>query len=590
MVGQECESKRKSFTVKYKLDALGQYMPGVKGKGFAAVAKRFGVSSSTLRGWYDKREELSAQLQNKTFKSRTSRRLLGGGRKCKYHSVEVLVHDWVKSRNKLGLRVKDKYIRLKALHYYRKDKPAPNRLDDDAVDSDDSVGSFQASKGWCSRFKDRYDMVSRRQTSSRILPDNADQIVQSWIQNVHHTIQLHNIKPCNIINMDQVPRYFEVEPTSTITTKGSREVLLRKGGTSHKRLTATFTVQSDGKLLTPHVLFSKLKNKPVCENGILVDVNKTGMWSDTIFLQHAKDVVLSRRQTAFSREPVLYIIDSYGCHVKMFNEKLLEKHNVHVSIVPPNLTNILQPLDVGINRSFQQFYNDQYDLYIAQALGNPDMQTKQGNVKVPPYKLVTRWILDWQESRAEADMRNAFSVCGICHPSEFSIEKLHPPLRALFDSNFDAVLWQQQYGGLIASEYVNLPSMEVVPPDFYLPVDTDSSLFACIFRYTEGAEPNQDDVKGVLENVVNSMFELPELFDIFSREDADALKRGDEAASERELFAVSRIYKLNISVSTLDDNAKVLSKFTYEGSADEPDIVHIHLQRIGGYFTMEIEN
>ena len=100
--------------------------------------------------------------------------------------------------------------------------------------------------------------------------------------------------PCNIINMDQVPRYFEVEPTSTITTKGSREVLLRKGGTSHKRLTATFTVQSDGKLLTPHVLFSKLKNKPVCENGILVDVNKTGMWSDTIFLQHAKDVVYCR--------------------------------------------------------------------------------------------------------------------------------------------------------------------------------------------------------------------------------------------------------------------------------------------------------
>ena len=33
-----------------------------------------------------------------------------------------------------------------------------------------------------------------------------------------------------IINMDQIPRCFETEPKSTITTKGSREVLMRKGG------------------------------------------------------------------------------------------------------------------------------------------------------------------------------------------------------------------------------------------------------------------------------------------------------------------------------------------------------------------------
>jgi hypothetical protein len=36
--------------------------------------------------------------------------------------------------------------------------------------------------------------------------------------------------------MDQVPRYFETEPKSAIRTKGSHEVLMRKGGTSHKRL------------------------------------------------------------------------------------------------------------------------------------------------------------------------------------------------------------------------------------------------------------------------------------------------------------------------------------------------------------------
>jgi hypothetical protein len=59
----------------------------------------------------------------------------------------------------------------------------------------------------------------------------------------------------NIFNMDQVPQYFETEPKSTITTKGSREVLMRKGGTSHKRFTVTFGIPADGVMLRPHILF-----------------------------------------------------------------------------------------------------------------------------------------------------------------------------------------------------------------------------------------------------------------------------------------------------------------------------------------------
>jgi hypothetical protein len=93
--------------------------------------------------------------------------------------------------------------------------------------------------------------------------------------------------------MDQVSRYFENEPKSTITTKGSREVLMRKGGTSHKCFTVTFAITTDGVMLCPLILFCGLKNKPAVPIDILVDVNKTGMWNDDILLDFTKNVILS---------------------------------------------------------------------------------------------------------------------------------------------------------------------------------------------------------------------------------------------------------------------------------------------------------
>jgi hypothetical protein len=99
--------------------------------------------------------------------------------------------------------------------------------------------------------------------------------------------------------MDQVPRYFETEPKTTIISKGSREVLMKKGGTSHKRFTVTFAITGDGKFLFSHILFSNLKNKPTIHADVLVDVNKTGMWNPEILLDYVRKTLLTRVETSF---------------------------------------------------------------------------------------------------------------------------------------------------------------------------------------------------------------------------------------------------------------------------------------------------
>jgi hypothetical protein len=94
------------------------------------------------------------------------------------------------------------------------------------------------------------------------------------------------------------------------------------------------------------------------------------------------------------------------------------KGNIFISIMPPNLTNILQPLDVTNNRSFQAFCTTCYDEYIGKAQEYPNLQTKAGNPKVLGYLMVSTYS------------RNAFKICVLVSKEAIGLDVLHPPLKA----------------------------------------------------------------------------------------------------------------------------------------------------------------
>jgi transposase-like protein len=261
------DKKRVSYSLDFKRAVVNEYERNVPGRGFHALAKKHKIpSASIVRGWYDKREELDAVSKDRQVCARVMRRFPGAGRKPQHQRLEEQLHAWVVSRNKKGLRVNDKYIQLQALNISRSLAATGS--------SGSPPPSFKASSGWLAKFKNRFNLVSRRHTTTRTLPADAKEVCLKFIHDAQTLIDEHRIEPCNIINMDQVPRYFETETNATIAPRGAREVLLRKGGSSHKRFTATFAITGAGEFLKPHLLFSKLKNKPKLgelEKSVLVD-------------------------------------------------------------------------------------------------------------------------------------------------------------------------------------------------------------------------------------------------------------------------------------------------------------------------------
>lgn len=119
------------------------------------------------------------------------------------------------------LVVKEKYLKAKALNI-------ANNL---------RIFYFKCSSGYIEKFKNRHNLVSRRHTSCRSLPANAKSLAHDFIATAVDLIKTHSIKPKNILNFDQVPRYFEQENNKTITFKGEKNVKLAKASSSHSRFT-----------------------------------------------------------------------------------------------------------------------------------------------------------------------------------------------------------------------------------------------------------------------------------------------------------------------------------------------------------------
>lgn len=75
------------------------------------------------------------------------------------------------------------------------------------------------------------------------------------------------IKPQNVINMDETPMYFDMASDTTYAPVGSKDVLVKTTGHEKLRFTVVLTVTASGSRLRPMLIFKNLKNIPKLKSG-----------------------------------------------------------------------------------------------------------------------------------------------------------------------------------------------------------------------------------------------------------------------------------------------------------------------------------
>jgi hypothetical protein len=189
----------------------------------------------------------------------------------------------------------------------------------------------------------------------------------------------------------------------------------------------------------------------------------------------------------------------------------------------------------------------------------------------------------WIDSFLSTSIAKAFAVCGVVPKTWFNVDDLHPPLKALLSTDYDPLEWARAYKSTLDLIETDLPELVPHAPTFFLPKDGPHSLIVCVLFLLHGQAPNDDQVEEYLEKLIAFMLALDDMSEIFNSDDAEGLRDGSIKLSMNEVYAIAHMQFWNVTVSTINEQCKILSEQTFQPS-EQPER-SVHVQQLGDYFT-----
>ena len=373
----------KHFTIKQKLEVL----EFSKLYGVRAAARHFKIPKSSVSNW--SKTDFTCVIRDKKGS------LPKTGRPLTYpEELDQKILEYVLEQRDLQNAVSIEDICIYAAEIIQPVSPG-----------------FAASRRWAIAFMKRHDLSLRAKTSlSQRLPHDLEDKLSSFHTFVKSKREENEFDDNMIINMDETPVYFDLQPSKTINKCGEKSVLIRTTGSEKRHFTVVLAVAASGDMLPPMIIFKGKRDLNMSvPPGWIVTVQEKGWMDESLMLRWIRDLYLKYTK----KDRSLLVMDSFRGHLTENVKKAFRKGNTVTAIIPGGCTSKLQPLDVSINKPFKTELRRSWGRYMRESAKTA--RDRGERVKAASKETVIGWLVSaFKTIQTKPSMiMYSFLVCGI---------------------------------------------------------------------------------------------------------------------------------------------------------------------------------
>ena len=233
---------------------------------------------------------------------------------------------------------------------------------------------------------------------------------------------VQNFDTDQILQMDETPTWFDMPINPTIDLSGAHGDELTHCNHVKDRFTTCLTIVANGLMLTPYVIFSKLKkppNKAKCPNefDLFINVSESGIMNDNLIIDYINKVVQPYSQKIGKK--ILLIWDAHESHVGPLVKQYISSLGHQILLIPVCASLYVQPMEVCIKKPFKDQMRDQWDEWFE----NTEEKIVNGSLKRASYGEVVDWVYFASQYISPEVITNSFYITGLTYPRDTS--RLH---------------------------------------------------------------------------------------------------------------------------------------------------------------------
>ena len=239
-------------------------------------------------------------------------------------------------------------------------------------------GHIKLNRSWAYSLFGRMGLVQRKPTTSKSRVDWTDFATQkkAFLDDLVMTVEMEEIPPGLILNWDQTGIRLVPAASTTMEQRGVKRVEVV--GQNDKRLiTAVFCGSLQGDFLPLQLIYKGKTSRchPHYEfpSGWHITQSPNHWSTETTMVQYIEHIIEPYVRSVWeimytATTPGVIIIDNFKGQVTEKITTLLEKCNLHVCLLPANTTDLLQPMDISVNKPAKSFLRKQFAEWYSEQL------------------------------------------------------------------------------------------------------------------------------------------------------------------------------------------------------------------------------